>query len=60
MQRQAITELARLFNARIVDVSIDSVIVELSAKPDRVDAFLKLLKPYGIIEAARSGMCRRL
>ncbi|TPX61740.1 acetolactate synthase [Spizellomyces sp. 'palustris'] len=55
LQRQAITELARLFGARVVDVSLDGVILELSAKPDRVDAFLKLLKPYGIVEAARSG-----
>ncbi|KAJ3255234.1 hypothetical protein HK104_007166, partial [Borealophlyctis nickersoniae] len=56
IQRQAITELARLFNARIVDVSTTSVIIELSAKSERVDAFLKLMKPYGIIEATRSGV----
>ncbi|KAI9007288.1 small subunit of acetolactate synthase-domain-containing protein, partial [Gaertneriomyces semiglobifer] len=55
VQRQAIVELARLFGARIVDVSVDGVILELSAKPTRIDAFLKLLKPYGIIEASRSG-----
>ncbi|TPX59943.1 acetolactate synthase [Powellomyces hirtus] len=55
IQRQAVTELARLFGARVVDVSIDGVILELSAKPHRVDAFLKLLKPFGLIEVARSG-----
>ncbi|KAJ3054830.1 hypothetical protein HK097_000695 [Rhizophlyctis rosea] len=55
LQRQSITELARLFGARIVDVSHESVIVELSAKSTRVDAFLKLLRPFGILEAARSG-----
>ncbi|KAJ3171082.1 hypothetical protein HDU88_008116 [Geranomyces variabilis] len=55
VQRQAVSELARLFSARIVDVSIDGVIIELSAKPRRIDAFLKLLKPYGVIEVARSG-----
>ncbi|KAI8822867.1 small subunit of acetolactate synthase-domain-containing protein [Fimicolochytrium jonesii] len=55
MQRQAITELARLFKARVTDVSIDGIIIELTAKPDRIDAFMKLLKPFGIIEAARSG-----
>ncbi|KAJ3050936.1 hypothetical protein HK097_008091 [Rhizophlyctis rosea] len=56
VQRQAVSELARLFGARIVDVSTTSVIVELAAKSDRVDAFLKLLKPYGILEATRSGV----
>ncbi|KAJ3046096.1 hypothetical protein HDV00_003846 [Rhizophlyctis rosea] len=55
LQRQSITELARLFGARVVDVSHESIIVELSAKSARVDAFLNLLRPFGIIEAARSG-----
>ncbi len=34
---------------------MESVVIELAAKPDRVDAFVELLKPYGILEAARSG-----
>ncbi|TPX38273.1 acetolactate synthase [Synchytrium microbalum] len=55
LQRQAISELARLFSARIVDVALESMVIELTAKPDRIDAFLQLMKPYGISEAARSG-----
>ena len=55
LQRQSITELAKLFHAKVVDVSLESVIIELSAKPERVDAFVELLKPFGILEAARSG-----
>ncbi|KAI8897979.1 small subunit of acetolactate synthase-domain-containing protein [Globomyces pollinis-pini] len=55
LQRQTITELARLFQARVVDVSMESVVIELAAKPSRIDAFVELLKPYGILEAARSG-----
>jgi acetolactate synthase-1/3 small subunit len=47
--------LADQFSARIVDVSENSVIVEMSGKSSRVDAFLKLLKPFGLIESARSG-----
>jgi acetolactate synthase-1/3 small subunit len=35
---------------------MESVVVELSAKPSRIEAFLKLLRPYGILEASRSGM----
>jgi len=56
IQRQAITELARLFRGHIVDISSTSVMIELAAKSERIDAFLKLLKPFGIIEAARSGV----
>ncbi|RUS13779.1 small subunit of acetolactate synthase-domain-containing protein [Endogone sp. FLAS-F59071] len=52
----SLTELARLFDGRIVDVSSDCVVIELCAKPNRVDSFVKLLKPFGILEAARSGV----
>ena len=47
--------LADQFSARIVDVSENSVIIEMSGKTSRVDAFLKLLRPFGLIESARSG-----
>ncbi|KAK3845592.1 MAG: small subunit of acetolactate synthase-domain-containing protein [Linnemannia gamsii] len=52
----ALTELTELFQGKVVDVSSDCMSLELSAKPDRVNAFLKLLQPFGILEAARSGM----
>lgn len=51
----SLSELTKLFQGRIIDISTESVIVELSAKGQRIDAFLALLKPYGILEAARSG-----
>ena len=38
-----------------MDMSNDAVIVEMTGKTSRVDAFLKLVRPYGILEAARSG-----
>lgn len=50
-----IRNLADQFAARIVDVSENSVIVEMSGKTKRVEAFLRLLKPFGLIESARSG-----
>jgi acetolactate synthase I/III small subunit len=56
MQRQSIVELARLFHARVVDVGMDSMILELCAKSSRVEAFVELMRPYGILEAARSGI----
>ena len=51
----SISVLATQFGAKIVDVSENSVIVELTAKTSRVEAFLNLLKPFGILEAARTG-----
>lgn len=56
VQRQALTDLSRLFEGRVVDVSLDSVTIELSAKPSRIDSFIELVKPFGIIEVARSGV----
>jgi len=52
----SISVLASQFGAKIVDVSEHSVIVELTAKTSRVEAFLKLVKPFGILEAARTGL----
>jgi len=51
----SISVLANQFGAKIVDVSENSVIVELTAKTSRVEAFVNLLKPFGILEAARTG-----
>ena len=54
---QSISVLTSQFGAKIVDVSDNSVIVELTAKTNRVVAFLNLLKPFGILESARTGRC---
>ena len=57
----AITEIVRIFNAKVVDISLDCMIIELTAKSDRIDVFMELIKPFGILESIRSGcitMCR--
>ena len=53
---QSLHVLANQFGAKIVDVSENSIILEMSAKTSRVEAFLSLVKPFGIIESARTGM----
>lgn len=57
-----IKNLAEQFSAQIVDVSDNSLIVQLTAKTSRVDAFLSLLRPFGLIESTRTGefvvLCR--
>ncbi|KAM0751140.1 acetolactate synthase [Meredithblackwellia eburnea MCA 4105] len=52
----SISTIAAQFQGKIVDMSNDAVIVEMTGKTARVDAFLKLVRPYGILEAARSGL----
>ncbi|KAI9456306.1 acetolactate synthase [Russula earlei] len=53
---QSLHVLANQFGARIVDVSENSIIIEMSGKTSRVEAFLSLVKPFGIIESARTGL----
>lgn len=48
--------LTESFGGKIVDISENNCIVEVSAKPKRVTNFLQLLKPYGLLEVARSGV----
>ncbi|KAG8887874.1 hypothetical protein FRB98_008840 [Tulasnella sp. 332] len=52
----AIRAITDQFGGRIVDISENSVIVELSGKSSRVEAFLGLLRPFGLLEAARTGL----
>jgi acetolactate synthase small subunit len=53
---RSISALAEQFQGKIVDVSNDCVIVEITGKTTRIDAFLKLVRPYGILESARTGL----
>jgi acetolactate synthase small subunit len=55
LHMNAIKMLVDQFGGRVVDVAENSVIVEVTAKGSRVDAFLALMRPFGVLEAARSG-----
>merc|ERR1711879_674939 len=56
--RTSLTELATLFRGTIVDVGSREVVIELSAKPSRVNAFIELIKAGGfeIRELVRTGL----
>ena len=53
--RQAIVSTADIFRAKIIDVSGDSVIIELTGGRSKIDAFINLVKGYDILELARTG-----
>lgn len=55
-KREEIITLANLFRARIVDVSPDQLMIEMSGSEEKIEALLDLLMPYGIIELARTGV----
>ena len=52
-----ITDLANAFKCNVHDVRKSSIIVEITATPDRIDAFEDLIRGYGILEIARTGIC---
>jgi acetolactate synthase I/III small subunit len=52
---EAITHLTHQFGGKVLDISTNNCIVEISAKPTRIDSFLKLIAPFGILESARTG-----
>jgi acetolactate synthase-1/3 small subunit len=54
-QRMEITLLVEMFRARVVDVSPGDLMVEISGQERKIEAFIDLMRPYGILELARTG-----
>lgn len=54
--RQAILNVSEIFHGKVVDVTHDSMVIELTGKQDKLDAFLDLLQNYEILELARTGI----
>lgn len=55
-KRQGVISVADIFRAKIVDVNVDSLIVELTGSQSKIEAFIGLLKDYEILEIARTGI----
>jgi|TARA_B100001741_G_C16446259_1_gene548162 acetolactate synthase-1/3 small subunit len=53
--RSNVRELAEIFRGRVVDVATDSVIVEISGTENKIEAFIDMIRPLGIIELVRTG-----
>ena len=53
--RGQVTELASIFDGKIVDVGHDSLTIMVAGQSDKLDAFSDLAKPFGIVELQRTG-----
>ena len=53
--RAEVMQICEIFRAKVVDVSKRSVVVEVTGTQDKVDAFESLVRPFGLIEMARTG-----
>lgn len=54
--RAEIIEIAEIFRAKIVDVSHQNLVLEITGDEDKIKAFVDLIKPYGIKELVRTGV----
>ncbi len=54
-QRMEIGQLAEMFHSRVVDISREDIMVEISGQENKIEAFIDLMRPYGIVELARTG-----
>jgi acetolactate synthase-1/3 small subunit len=54
-KRSEIRELVEIFRARIVDVGADEVMIEISGREGKIEAFIERMREYGITELVRSG-----
>ena len=54
-QRVEISLLVEMFRGRVVDIDRDTLIVEISGQEGKIEAFIDLMRPFGILELARTG-----
>jgi acetolactate synthase I/III small subunit len=53
--RPHLMDLIKVFRARVVDVAPESLIIEVSGTVDKIDGLLEVLRPFGVLEMARTG-----
>ena len=54
-ERPGLVHLVDVFRARIIDLAPDSLTIEITGTEDKIDGLLEVLKPYGVLEMARTG-----
>jgi acetolactate synthase-1/3 small subunit len=54
-RRTEIVLLVEMFRGRVVDISPDNLMIEISGQEAKIEAFIELMRPYGIVELARTG-----
>ncbi|MEM9270334.1 MAG: acetolactate synthase small subunit [Pseudomonadota bacterium] len=47
---------AEVFRAQVVDITLESFVFELTGTPDKIDAFVVLMEPLGLVEVSRTGV----
>ena len=53
--RSEIIEISNVFRASIIDMTGNGLIIEITGEEDKLDRFVNMLRPYGIVETMRTG-----
>lgn len=54
--RTQIALINDIYKAKVVDLSIDTMILEITGAPEKLDAYMKVIEPFGILEMQRTGV----
>ena len=54
-QRMEIVLLVEMFRGRVVDIGMQTLMIEIAGQERKIEAFIELMRPYGIVELARTG-----
>ncbi|MGI9158013.1 MAG: acetolactate synthase small subunit [Marmoricola sp.] len=54
--RGQVLDAVQLFRAKVVDVALDAITIEVTGNPDKLADFLRVLEPFGVRELVQSGM----
>ncbi len=54
-KRAEVIQICDIFRAKVIDVATDTAVIEITGNRNKIKAFMRLIKPFGIIEMARTG-----
>lgn len=54
-RRSSVLELVEIFKGRVLDVTQESLTIEVSGDESKIEAFIEVVRPYGILELVRTG-----
>ena len=54
-QRMEIVLLVEMFRGRVVDIGMETLMIEIAGQERKIEAFIELMRPFGIVELARTG-----
>jgi acetolactate synthase-1/3 small subunit len=53
--RSAVMQLCEVFRARVMDVTPEALVIEITGTADKLDGLIEMLRPYGLLELVRTG-----